>query len=590
MRATGTYASHPRCNWHESQEFEDYPATFTPRSRLLCWDVAKTISNEVRSEKLYTPGVPEVKEMNCKIRQVFLIAVWLVILVPFIAFAQTETGAIVGTVIDPQGAVVANAIVTVTDLGSNVSQTYKSNHEGYYEAPFLKPGSYKVTATAEGFSTAINNLVIVSVNARVRVDLPLQPGNVSAQVEVSDATPLVQTENASIGQVTDNKTLIELPSGDRNVYSFLLLNSNVAQPPGGNAAAFRLESGGSFSISGTRPSSVTFKTDGMSNTDPTFGTPTITPSLDSVEEFQLQNNTYSAQFEGIGQVNVATRAGRQEYHGSLFEFFRNDRLQPRNPVAALDKDGKPGRGKLRFNQFGGTFGGPIGFPKKVFGPLGYDGPEKTFFFVNYEGRRQSALNPAGTYVLTAAERIGDFSAALGACLRFNNADIPLLGPNGTPSGQCVRAGQIFDPQTTQANPLFNPAQAISPVNPRFIRQPFLNNRIPTNRLNQTALALIDVQQDLPNFVSATTNLLAPAGAVFDLNQWAVRIDHTLSDKDRIYGRFSIQDNTRTEPGRAAIHYEKSGRRRSGLHFELDASLLQHYGQRIPDWLRARCIW
>lgn len=467
---------------------------------------------------------------------------------PIVAAAQTETGAIIGTVTDAQGAVVANAVVTVTDLGSNVSQTYRTNQEGYYEAPFLKPGSYSVSATAEGFSTAINNNVIVSVTSRVRVDLPLQAGNVRERVEVSDATPLVQTENASIGQVTDNKTLIELPSGDRNIYSFLLLNSNVAQPPGGNATAFRLESGGSFSISGTRPSSVTFKTDGMSNTDPTFGTPTITPSLDSVEEFQLQNNTHSAQFEGIGQVNIATRAGGQKYHGSLFEFFRNDRLQPRNPIAALDKDGKPGRGKLRFNQFGGTFGGPIGFPKKVFGPLGYDGPEKTFFFVNYEGRRQSGLNPGATYVLTPAERIGDFSAALGACLRFNNADIPLLGPNGTPTGQCVRAGQIFDPQTTQANPLFNPAQAVSPMNPRFLRQPFLNNRIPTNRLNQTALALIDVQQDLPNFVSATNNLLAPAGAVLDLNQWAVRIDHTLSDRDRIYGRFSIQDNTRLNQG------------------------------------------
>jgi len=476
------------------------------------------------------------------------VVLFLLLLCPAVAFGQTETGAIIGTITDQHGAALANAIVTVTDVNSNVSQTYKTNDEGFYEAPFLKPGTYKVSATAEGFGTGSSKQLVVSVNARIRVDLPLQPGNVTAEVVVSDSSPLVQTENANIGQVTSNKTLIELPSGDRNVYSFLLLNSNVAQPPGGNATAFRLESGGSFSVSGSRPSSLTFKTDGMSNTDPTFGTPTITPSLDSIHEFQLQNNSYAAQFEGIGQVNVATRAGAQKFHGSLFEFFRNDRLQPRNPVAALDKDGKPGRGKLRFNQFGGTLGGPIPFSKKVFGPLGYDGPEKTFFFVNYEGRRQSSLNPTGAFVLTAAERIGDFSGSLGACQRFNNADIPQLNPNGTPSGQCVRVGQIFDPQTTSANPLFNLAQPISPVNPKFIRQPFLNNQISRNRLNQTALAMIDVQQQLPNFVSATTNFLAPAGTVFDLDQWAIRIDHTISDKDRIYGRYSKQDNTRLSQG------------------------------------------
>jgi hypothetical protein len=465
-----------------------------------------------------------------------------------ISFAQSERGAIVGTIIDSTGAVVTNATVTITNIASNVAQTYTTNSEGLYEAPFLMPGLYKVTATAAGFSTSFSNNVTVSINARVRVDLTLQTGNVTALVEVTDASPLVQTENASIGQITDSKTLIELPSGDRNIYNFLLLNSNVSQPPGGNAPAFRLESGGSFTISGTRPSSVTFKIDGVSNTDPTFGTPTITPSLDSVQEFQLQNNAYSAEFEGIGQVNVATKAGGQKFHGSLFEFFRNDRLQPRNPVAALDKDGKPGRGKLRFNQFGGTIGGPIRFPKKIFGPLGYDGPDKTFFFFNYEGRRQSALNPSPIFVLTAAERAGDFSSALGACQQFNNANIPLFNPNGTPSGQCVRVGQIFDPNSTVLNPLFNAAQAVSPINPRFIRQPFVNNQIPLNRISPIARALIDAQQPLPNFTSATSNLLSAAGTVFDLNQWAVRLDQTISDKDRLYGRYSQQDNSRFAQG------------------------------------------
>lgn len=486
--------------------------------------------------------------MKSRLAQAFILGAILLLTLPSALYGQTERGSITGTITDAQGAAVAGAKVTVTNLASNVEQVYSTNSEGVYEAPFLIPGLYKVSASAAGFSTSVQSGVNVSINARVRVDLSLQAGSVTEQVEVTDAAPLLQTENASIGQVTNNKTLIELPSGDRNIYSFLLLNSNVAQPPGGNAPAFRLESGGSFSISGTRPSSATFKIDGVSNTDPTFGTPTITPSLDSVQEFQLQNNAYSAEFEGIGQVNVATRSGGAQYHGSLFEFFRNDRLQPRNPVAALDKDGKPGRGKLRFNQFGATFGGPLRFPKKIFGPLGYDGPDRTFFFVNYEGRRQSSLNPAPTFVLTPAERTGDFSSSLGACLRFNNTDVPLLNPDGTPAGGCVRAGQIFDPATTVANPLFDASQPVSPLNPRFIRQPFVGNRIPVSRLSPVAQALINVQQPLPNFSSATSNLLSAAGLKFDLNQWAVRIDHAFSESDRLYVRYSNQDNSRFSQG------------------------------------------
>ncbi|MGH9844780.1 MAG: carboxypeptidase regulatory-like domain-containing protein, partial [Blastocatellia bacterium] len=460
----------------------------------------------------------------------------------------TEKGSIAGSVTDANGAAVPNATVTITNLGTNVSQTLTTNAEGLYEAPFLTPGSYKVSATAQGFSTSVNNNVDVSVGARVRADLALQAGDVSATVEVVNTAPLVQTENATIGQVITNRQLAELPTGDRNIYSFILLNSNVSQPPGGNAPAFRLESGGSFSVSGGRPSSVTFKVDGLSNTDPTFGTPTITPSLDSVQEFQVQNNAYSAEYEGAGQVNVATKAGGQKFHGTLFEFFRNDRLQPRNPVAPLDKDGKPGRGKLRFNQFGGTIGGPISLPKKVFGPLAYNGSEKTFFFFSFEGRRHNLVNPAATRVLTAAERAGDFSAALGGCLRSGNADVPLFNPNGTPSGQCVRAGQLFDPNTTVANPAFNAAQAVSAFNPRFIRQPFANNRIPANRLSPVAQSLINVQQAQPNFASGATNLLAAAGGIFENNQYSTRIDHKFSDSDSVYGRLGIQDNTQFNQG------------------------------------------
>lgn len=151
--------------------------------------------------------------------------------------------------------------------------------------------------------------VEVNIGRRVNADLTLTPAGVATEVTVRGRATLVQQETATVGQVFDSKTLIDLPSTDGNVYNVLTLNSNVTAPAGGNAPAFRLESGGTFSVSGTRPSSITFKIDGLANTDPGFGTPTITPSIDSIQEFQVQNNAYSAEYEGIGQVNVATKAG-----------------------------------------------------------------------------------------------------------------------------------------------------------------------------------------------------------------------------------------------------------------------------------------
>ncbi len=232
-----------------------------------------------------------------------------------------------------------------------------------------------------------------------------------------------------------------------------------------------------------------------------YEAPFITPSLDSVKEFQLQNNAYSAEFEGITQVNVATKTGSSAFHASAFEFVQNDLLQPRNPLAARDKSGKPGKNRLRFNQFGGTIGGPLWLPR-----FGEGAPsaikDRTFFFFSYEGKRQNVINLATARVLTEAERRGDFSSALGACLRSGTTDIPLRNPNGTPTGQCVRVGQIFDPATTVRNPLFS--GTASALNPEFIRQPFENNQIPQTRLNAVAQRIINLQQPLPNLQDLTS--------------------------------------------------------------------------------------
>ncbi len=498
-------------------------------------------------------------------RTFFLISV-IFLSLSSIIFGQTEKGAIVGTVTDNNGGTVANATVTVTDLGNKTSQTFSTNGEGIYTAPFLNPGTYEVIASAKGFARSLVGNVIVSVGSRVRVDIALKVGQVSETVQITDDAPLVQSENANIGQVITNQQLTDLPSANRNIYTFLSLDSTVngVGVNSSNAEAFRVESGGTMSIGGSRPSSVTFKIDGQANNDPTFGTPTITPSLETVKEFQLQNNAYSAEFEGITQVNVATKSGTNRFHGSLFEFAQNDVFQPRNPLAPIDKSGKPGKNKLRYNQFGGSIGGPVWLPN-----FGEGVPvfikNKMFFFFSYEGLRNNQRATAFGRVLTQAERTGDFSANLGACITSGGNPVPQLNPNGTPSGNCVRVGQIFDPATTVANPLFNPGQAQSVFNPQYIRQPFANNRIPTERLSAQALALINVQQPLPNFTSTSDlNFAGPAGNNFVNNQYSIRIDHKFSDSDSVYGRFTWQNNARD--GEAVLPYQQKDIQGNGRVF------------------------
>jgi hypothetical protein len=441
------------------------------------------------------------------------------------AFAQ-EKGAITGVVTDATGGVLPGATVTITHLATNGSQTFVTNREGVYEAPFMSPGLYRVSGTLAGFNTGVLEDVEVNIGTRTAAHVKLTPVGPTTEVTVVFRPPLVQTATASVGQVIDSKTLVELPSADRNIYDFMALSSTVTAPAGGNAPAFRLDSGGSFSISGTRPSSITFKIDGLANTDPGFGTPTITPSLDAVQEFQVQNNAYSAQYEGIGQVNVATRSGTSTLRGSIFEFGRNEALQPINPVTRT-------RPRYRFNQFGGTVGGPLW-------PGG-----RTFFFFSYEGRRFDTLGPGQALVPTAAERAGDFSADLGGCVVTGGRTVPLLGPNGIPAGDCVRLGQIFDPRTTTANPRFDPAQPVSGFNPQFIRQPFPGNRIPPSRIHANATRMFDAQLPLPTFGDGVNNYTGLAGNISNNDQWSVRIDHTLSGADRLYGRFAFQDNLRT---------------------------------------------
>ena len=223
------------------------------------------------------------------------------------------------------------------------------------------------------------------------------------------------------------------------------------------------------------------------------------------EEVSLQNTAYSAEYEGDHSNHIASKAGTSAFHGSGFEFAQNDFFNPQIHWQPWIRR-QPGKNRLRFNQFGGTIG------DRLVATLwrGRSSAIKIVLFLfQLQGKKQNATVLGFARVLTEAERRGDFSSSLGACIKSGTTDVPLLNPNGTPSGQCIRVGQIFDPATTIRNPLFT--GTASALNPEFIRQPFLNNQIPSGRLNPVAQAIINLQQPLPNQPGTDLNYLGTSG-------------------------------------------------------------------------------
>ena len=298
------------------------------------------------------------------------------------AFAQLQSGRILGTVLDPQKAGIPGATVTVTNVATNIARTAVTDGEGNYVITPLDPGTYRVSAEISGFQTAVREGLTLTVGQSARVELSLNLGGLSTEVQVVAETPLLNTESATLSQVITNEQIVDLPLNGRGFHELARLTSGVALlPPTGNTQPVRPEVVNGNVIGGVAGAQTRFLLDGVDITEEHQGGTWIQTSVDALQEFSVQQNAYSAEFHGAGATfNVTTKSGGNTFHGSVFEFMRNDAFDSKN-FFAVNKE------KLERNQFGGTLGGPVMIPGM------YDGRNKTFFFASYEGHRRDRASP-----------------------------------------------------------------------------------------------------------------------------------------------------------------------------------------------------
>lgn len=312
-------------------------------------------------------------------------------------FCQGPTGEIDGTVTDSSGAAVVDASVSLSNTATGATRNVKTNEAGLYSFPALVPGTYTVAVERQGFQRQVVPSILLQVQQISRVDFSLVVGAVSQTVEVSMTAPLLNAEDSTIGQVIENKSIEQLPLNGRSYLQLTALTpgvSNTSLPSlGGSSYQGGLRGVVSITVNGQRNDFNHYTLDGIENTDPNFGTYILLPSLDALQEFKVQSATYPAEFGySTAQINVTTKPGSNQLHGSGFEFLRNSWFDAKNffdsPTAPIPQ--------FRRNQFGGTVGGPIL-------------KNKLFFMGNYEGLREiKVLTHIGS-VPTAVMRSGDFS-------------------------------------------------------------------------------------------------------------------------------------------------------------------------------------
>ncbi len=314
-----------------------------------------------------------------------ILSMFLVWLSASLGWAQSTTGTITGTVTDPTGAVIPGAGVTITNTLNNVSVTVTTNAEGVYVAQALLPSNYTVSATATGFVKLTKSGIKLEINQTAEVNLQLAIGGTEQVVEVSAAALLLQTEQSSVDQTVEQKLIEDLPLVDQNVMQLVQITPGVVSGNPANPSAIGLIGNRSFfdsnfSVNGGRASTNDVLVDGVANTIGDFNGVGATPPARSVQEFKIMSGTVSAEYgrAGGGVVSYATRPGGNIFHGSVFNFHQNSAL---NANTWSNNRNKVTRVTNRRNHFGTDFSGPVWIPKV------YDGRQKTFFFFNYEGRR-----------------------------------------------------------------------------------------------------------------------------------------------------------------------------------------------------------
>lgn len=445
-------------------------------------------------------------------------------------WSQTATGTILGTVTDTTGALIQNAHITVKNHATGIVYQAASGSDGTYTVPLLPVGSYDVAVAATGFGSFHQTSATLDVAQRLRLDISLSIGSSAQTVTVSSQAPALETEESSVGNVMEGHSIQELPLNGRQPFTLVLLVPGV-QTTSRASNGFADASNQGFSrlrINGGPTTGNQFLLDGAMDTIPTINEVSVVPMVDSIAEFRVLTNTLPAEFgmTSGGVVNLATKTGTNELHGTAYEFVRNDILNAENRFATVDPITGRKKPILRYNQFGGTIGGPVWLPKI------YNGRDRTFFFFGYEQwhERSATLNRAS--VPTALQRSGDFSQTRTA----TGAVIP-----------------IYDPSTTTANPTGN----------GFVRTQFDANAIPSGRMDPVALAVLKYMP-LPNIApqniyTNANNFYSEPTSGIDQDVIAARIDEHLSASDSLFVRFAGNLNLTRSAGYGLGNADASAR-------------------------------
>ena len=473
--------------------------------------------------------------------------------------AQVDTGTIVGKVADSSGAVINGAKVTLKNEGTGVSLTTTSASDGLYQFTPVRVGSYTLEASSAGFQTVTQLHVAVNVASNVQINFTLPPGNVSQTVEVTAAPPVLQTQDASLGQVLNSRSVNDLPLNGRNFTFLAQLAAGVNSPQAdtrGNAST------GAFAANGLRPAQNNYMLDGIDNNSDTVdflnGTNyVVLPPVDAIQEFKVQTSDFSAEFgrSGAAVLNATVKSGTNNFHGAVWEFLRNDKLDAadyfekvQNPLTGQPETRK---GALRQNQYGFAVGGPVLIPHV------FDGRNKIFFFGDYESLRRRQGSPHTGTVPTLLERNSGYT---------NLSDL-ITGQSGTETdalGRTIPLGTILDPATTRpvTAGVVDPVSGLVASTTGFARDPFGTcpassttftlaacglNQLPAGRLDLNAIKLLNLYP-LPTTGSLFTNYAASPKLKEDRQSFDTRLDVNISQKDQTFFRFSLVDDPQFIPG------------------------------------------
>jgi hypothetical protein len=446
--------------------------------------------------------------------------------IPTSLFAQGTTGRILGRVADPSGAVLSGVKVTLVNEATNVSRDGLTTASGDYDFVEVPVGSYRVEFDLKGFKKNVRREVALDINQVVTLNMTMQLGGTQEVVDVTSEAPLVETTSTQLGAVVGERSVTELPLNSRDTYQFLQLQPGVMSTVGSsNSIVYGSNNAGAVSVNGGRGRSNNFSVNGGDANDQFVNLPTVQPSPDSIAEFRVLTNTFDAEYgrNSGSVVNVVTKSGTNDFHGNVYEFFRNKVLNA--SAYCFSSDGCP-KPQFNQNQFGGTFGGPIV-------------KDHTFFFASYEGRRirQGIQSPAVT-VPTDAERpsatqnFADFSAdgPLGGSMTDDN-----VANTMNSNAACVSAlgGQVPLPSQQSSDPTqqFVPWSTVFP-----------NSIIPLACMDPTAVNLLKYVPTSASGLLVTVPVQPDRG-----DQFTVKLDHRINDKQNLSFYYYFDDHSLVSP-------------------------------------------